>query len=140
MIITEEESQWEVNYNRAKQNKIQKRKQKRVGGLLTALSSLSVDLFAATSLAKRQIAVLQDLHSVYSTSCRTKTKDYEKGYPLRQNPFYRNVAPIPILLENPDQIRPNTLDTIDVVVRERKFLIKKVGELAENIDIGRKIV
>ncbi|PUU82949.1 hypothetical protein B9Z19DRAFT_1061381 [Tuber borchii] len=89
------------------------RKQKGVRDIIAALHRFSADLSAATSVAKRQIAVLQDLHSVFSTSYRTKTKDYEKGYPLRRNPFHRNVAPVPILLENPEQIWPNTLDTID---------------------------
>ncbi|PUU82950.1 hypothetical protein B9Z19DRAFT_1190011 [Tuber borchii] len=115
-------------------------KQKRVQDLLVALNRLSADFFAAISVAERQIAVLQDLHSVFLTSYRTKTKDYEKGYPLRRNPFYRNVVPIPILLENPEQIWPNTLDTIDEVVRERESFIKKVGKLVENMDIRRKIL
>ena len=107
---------------------------------LAALNKLSGDLFAAISVAKRQIAVLRDLHSVFLTSYRTKTKDYEKGYPLRRNPFHRNVAPIPILLENPEQIWPNTLDTIDEVVRGRESFIKEVEELVKNMDIRRKIV
>jgi len=77
---------------------------------------------------------------VLLTSYRTKAKDYERGYPLRKNPFHRNVAPIPILSENPEQIWPNTLDTIDEVVRERKSFIKKVRELVDNLDIRRKIV
>ncbi|PUU79844.1 hypothetical protein B9Z19DRAFT_788994 [Tuber borchii] len=116
-----------------------KKKQERARDLLTALNRLSVDLFAAVSVAERQIAILQDLHSVFLTSYRTKTKDYERGYPLRRNPFYRNVAPIPILSENPEQIWPNTLDTINEVVEERKSFIKKVKELVENMDIRRKI-
>ena len=118
----------------------QEAKQKGVQDLLTNLNKLSADLFAAISVAERQIAVLQDLHSVFLTSYRTKAKDGEKGYPLRRNPFYRNVVPIPILLENPEQIWPNTLDTIDEVVRERKSFIKKVRELVKNMDIRRKIV
>ena len=139
-LTEEERSGWEVETNRARQNKIQKRKQKRVRELLTALNSLSADLFAALNVAERQIAVLQDLHSVFLTSYRTKTKDYEKGYPLRRNPFHKNIVTIPILSENPEQIWPNTLDTIDEVVRERESFIKKVKELVENMDIRRKIV
>ena len=141
VILTDEDkSKWDEDYDQARQDKIQKRKQQRVRDLLTALNKVSADFFAAISLAERQIAVLQDLHSVFLTSYRTKTKDYEKGYPLRRNPFYRNVTPIPILLENPEQIWPNTLDTIDEVVRERKSFIKKVRELVDNMDIRRKIV
>ena len=116
--LTEEEKiKWEVDYNRGRQDRIQKRKQKRVRDLLTALNRLSGDLFAAISVAERQIAVLQDLHSVFLTSYRTKTKTYEKSYPLRRNPFHKNTLTIPIFSENPDQIWPNTLDTIEEVVR-----------------------
>lgn len=63
----------------------------------TSLSGLSAALFAATTVAEWQIAVLQDLRTVFLTSYRTKTSDYEKGYPLRWNPFYKNIIPIPIL-------------------------------------------
>jgi len=139
--LTEEEiSKWEVDYHRARQDEIQKRKQKRVRDLLTALNRLSADLFAAISVAERQIAVLQDLHSVFLTSYLTRTKDYEEQRLPRRNPFHKNVAPIPILSENFEQIWPNTLDTIDEVVRERKSFIKKVEKLVENMDIRRKIV
>ena len=117
-----------------------KKKQKRVQDLLTSLNTLSASLFATVSVGKRQIAILQDLHSVLLTSYRTKTKGYEKGYPLRRNPFYRKVTPIPILSEQPEQIWPDTLDTIDEVVREKKSFIEEVKELVENMDIRRKIV
>ena len=116
-----------------------KKKQERVHDVLVTLSRLSADLFAAINVAERQIAVLQDVHSVFLISYRIKTKDYEKGY-LRRNPFYRSATPIPILSENSEQIWPNTLGTIDEVVRERKSFIKKVKELVENMDIRRKIV
>ncbi|PUU80824.1 hypothetical protein B9Z19DRAFT_682159 [Tuber borchii] len=116
-----------------------KREQDRIQDLLTSLDVLAASSFAAISVAERQIVVLQDLHSVFLTSYRTKSKDYEKGYPLRQNPFHRNILTIPILSENPQQIWPNTLDTIDEVVRERKYFIKKVKGLVENMDIRRKI-
>jgi len=116
------------------------RKQERVRDLLIALNRLSADLFAAISVGERQIAVLRDLHSVFLTSYRTKTKKYERGYPLRQNPFYNHVAPIPVLSANPEQIWPNTLETIDEVIRERKSFIEKIKELVENMDIRRKIV
>ncbi|PUU82946.1 hypothetical protein B9Z19DRAFT_1040095 [Tuber borchii] len=141
MTFTEEErSQWNEDYEQARQNNARKRKQRRVRELLASLNSLSAALFAAISVAERQIAVLRDLHSVFSMSYRTKAKDYERGYPLRRNPFHRNVALIPILSENPEQIWPNTLDTIDEVVRERKSFIKKVKELVQNMDIRRKIL
>jgi len=112
----------------------------RVQDLLTALNRLSTDLFAAISLAERQIAVLQDLYSVFSTSYRTKSGDSEKGHLLRQNPFHRNVVSIPVLSENPEEIWPKTLDTIDEVIRERKSFIKKVRGLVENMEVKRKIV
>ena len=140
MLTLEEESQWEKECDRVRQNKVQKRKKKRVRGLLAALNNLSADFFATISVAERQIAVLQDLHNVFSTSYRTKAKDHEKGYPLRQNPFYKNIAPMPILSENSEEIWQNTLDAIDEVVRERTSFIKKVKELVENMDIRRKIV
>jgi len=123
-----------------RQKNVRERKHRKVRGLLASFNSLSAALFAAISMAERQIAVLHDLHSLFLTSYRTKTRKYEKGYPLRRNPFYRNVAPIPILSENPEQIWPNTLDTIDEVIRERKSFIEQVKELVENMDIRRKIV
>ena len=113
-----------------------KRKQKRVQELLISLNRLSADFFAAISVVERQIDILQDLHSVFSTSYRTKAKDSEKGHLHRPNPFHRNVAPIPILSEHPEQIWTKTLDTIDEVTRERKSFIKKI----ENMDIRRKMV
>ena len=123
-----------------RQNNVRERKQRKVRGLLASFNRLSAALFAAISVAERQIAVLKDLHTLFLTSYRTKTKEYEKEYPLRRNPFYRNVAPIPILSENPEQIWPNTLDTIDEVVREREYFIRKVKQLVGDMDIRRKIV
>ncbi|PUU82963.1 hypothetical protein B9Z19DRAFT_1040118 [Tuber borchii] len=116
------------------------RKQKRFQNLLTSLNRLSGGLFAAIAVAERQIAVLQDLHGLFLTSCRTKINDYEKGYPLRQNPFYKNIAPIPILSENSEQIWPNTLDTIDEVVREKRCFITRIEALVENMKIKRKFL
>ena len=139
-LTEEEELQLEVECNRARQNKIQKRKQKRVRDLLTSLNRLSADLFAAINVAERQISVLRDLHSVFSTSCRTKTNNQEKEYPLLRNPFHQNIAPITILSENSEQVWQDTLDTIDKLVRERESFIKKVKELVENMDIRREIV
>jgi len=43
-------------------------------------------------------------------------------------------------LGNPKQIWPDTLDAIDEVVRERKFLIEKIQNLVENMEIGKEIV
>ena len=140
VLTVEEESQWEAERNRHRQNKIRKRKQKRVRDLLTSLNRPPADLFAAISVAERQIAVLQDLHSIFSTSYRTKNKDHEKRSLLRRNPVYKNITPIPILLENSEQIWPNTLDTIEEVVGERKYFITKIEALVENIEIRRKIV
>ena len=125
---------------RVKENNAWEKKQMRVRFLLTSLNSLLAALFATISVAERQVAVLQDLHSVFLTSYRTKAKDGEKGYPLRQNPFFKNVALIPILSENLQQIWPNTLDTIDEVVRERESFIKKIKGLVENMEVRREIV
>ena len=135
-----EKRRWDMDYDRALQHRVWKRKQRRVRDLVASLNRLSADLFAAISVAERQIAVLQDLHCLFLTCCRTKIKDYEKEYPLRQNPFYKNIVPIPIFSENSGKILPNTLETIDEVVRERKCFIEKVKELVENMDTRRKIV
>ncbi|KAG0128935.1 hypothetical protein HOY82DRAFT_522130 [Tuber indicum] len=123
-----------------REERVRQRKQKRVRDLLTALNRLSAALFAAISVAERQIAILRNIHSIFLTSYRTKPKDYERGYPLRQNPFYKNVIPIPILSKHPEQIWPNTLDTIDEVVRDRKSFLEKIKRLVENMDIRRKIL
>ena len=123
-----------------RQNNVWERKQRRIRCLLASLNTLAAALFAAISVAERQITILQDLHGLFLASCRTKIKDYEKGYPLQQSTFHNNVAPIPILSENSEQIWPNTLETIDEAVRERKSFIKRVKELVENMDIRRKIV
>ena len=128
------------NYEQNRENNVRKRKHRRVRELLASLNSLSEGLFAAIKVAELHISVLQDLHSAFLTSYRKKTEDNEKGYPLRQNPFHKNIAPIPILSENSEQIWPDTLDAIDEVIRERKGFIKKVKGLVENMDIRRKIV
>ena len=44
-------------------------------------------------------------------------------------PFCKNIASIPILSENSEQIWRNTLDTIDLVVGERKCFITKIEAL-----------
>ncbi|PUU82961.1 hypothetical protein B9Z19DRAFT_1061393 [Tuber borchii] len=116
-----------------------KRRQRRVQDLLTSLNRLSASLFAAMGVAERQIAVLQDLHGLFSTSCRTKTKDQGKEYPLRRNHFYKNIAPIPILSENSEQIWPNTLDAIDEVVCERKRFIRKIEALVDNMKLSTSL-
>ena len=112
----------------------------RIWALISSLNWLAASLLAAISVAERQIAVLQNLHDLFFTSCRTEIKGPEKGYPLRRNPFYKNIAPIPILSEISDQLWANTLGAIDEVVRERKCFMKKVRKLVESMDIRRKIV
>ena len=88
-------------------------------------------------MAERQIAILQDLHSLFLTSYRTKIQDYEKRYSLRQNPFYKNIAPIPILSEYSEQIcLNNIMDTINLVVGERKIFITTIEALEENMALG----
>ena len=136
------EDEWRLyeDHVRARQDIVWKRKQRRTRDLIASLNRLSASLLGAITVAERQIAVLQNLHDLFFTSCRTEIKDHEKGYTLRENPFYKNIAPIPILSEGSNQIWPNTLDAIDEVVRERKCFIQKVKELVENMDIRRKIV
>lgn len=79
------------------------------------------------------------MHSIFSISYRRKTRDREGIYPLRQKPF-QNIALTPIPLGNPEQIWPDTLDTIDEVVRERKCFIEKIKMLVENMEISKEIV
>lgn len=107
---------------------------------LASLNILSEELFAATSIAERQIAILHDLHTVYSTIYRAKSTDPEKGYPLRQSPFIKDIALTPILSEYPEQVWPNILDTIDEVVLERKSFIGKIKELLKSVETRRYIV
>ena len=125
---------------RARENSVWKSKQWRILGLIASFNRLAASLLAAISVAERQIAVLQNLHDLFLTSCRTEIKGHEKGYPFRENPFYKNIAPIPILSEISDQISPNTLDVIGELVRERKCFMKKVRKLVKSMDIRRKIV
>ncbi|CAZ79523.1 unnamed protein product [Tuber melanosporum] len=115
---------------RIRQDNVWGRKQNRVRELLASLNRLSAALFAAISVTERQIAVLQDLHNVLLTGHRRKTG----------NPFFRITAPIPILSKNREQIWPNTLDTIDEVVRERKSFIEKIKELVENMNVRKEIL
>jgi len=123
-LTREQRLEWE---ERTREDNVRKRKHERVRKLLASLNSLSAALFATITVAERQIAVLQDLRNVFLTSYRRK-------------PFHKNVAPIPILSENREQILPNTIDTINEVVQERESFIRKVKGLVENMDIRRKIV
>ncbi|PUU79857.1 hypothetical protein B9Z19DRAFT_1124564 [Tuber borchii] len=124
-LTKEGPSDFDEHYERVRKNNDWKKKQMRVQFLLASLNGLSAALFATINVAERQFAVLQDLHSVFLTSYRTKTKDGEKGYPLRRNPFFKN---------------PNTLDTIDEVVREKESFIKKIKGLVENMEVRREIL
>ena len=107
--------------------------------LLASLNRLSASLFASIRVAERQITVLRDIHSIFSISYRRKARDREEIYPLRQNPF-QNIALTPISLGNAEQIWPDTLDTIDEVIRERKFFIEKIKMLVESMEISKDIV
>ncbi|PUU79595.1 hypothetical protein B9Z19DRAFT_1081323 [Tuber borchii] len=107
--------------------------------LLASLNRLSAGLFASIMVAERQITILQDIQSIFSISYRRKTRDRKEIYPLRQNPF-QNIALAPISLGNPEQIWPDTLDTIDEVIRERKRLIEKIKMLVENMGISKEIL
>ena len=125
---------------RVQENKVKKLKQRRVRDLIAYINRLSAALFAAISVGERQTLVLQDLHKMFSTSYRTKTKDHEKRCPPRRNPSCERVARIPIFSGYPEQAWRNILDTIDEMIQERKSFIQKIKELVENMDIQRKIV
>ncbi|PUU82940.1 hypothetical protein B9Z19DRAFT_1190008 [Tuber borchii] len=109
-------------------------------GLLTAINTLSANLFATISVTERQVAVLQDLHGVFSTGHQTKIEGGKKEYQLLHNPFFKDIAQAPVLSGYPERVWPNILGTIDEVVRERKSFIKKIKGLVENVDIRRKIL
>jgi len=127
-------------YEQARQKNVLNRKRKRVRDLLTSLNRLLASLFAAISVAERQIAVLQDLYTLFLTRDQTKTKAREGGYPLRQNSSFKDIAPTLTLSENPEQLRPGDLVAIDRVVRERKSFIKKIKMLVENMGARRETV
>jgi len=139
-VTGEEKLKWEKDYERALQNNLQKRKQRRVRDLLTSLNSLSAALFAAISVAERQTVVLQDLHKIFFTSYRTKTKYHERKYSSHRNPCYKRVPRISILSEYPEQAWRNIFDIIDEMVEERKSFVQKIKELVENMDVRRNIV
>jgi len=128
------------DYERARKNEVQRRKQERDRDLLASLNSLSAAFLAAVGVAERQIAILQDMHKMFSTSYPTKINNHGKSHPSRQHPFYKSATQIPVLSEYPELVWSNILDTIDETVRERKSFIKKIKELVENMDIRRKIV
>ena len=129
-------------YERARQNRVHRYKQRRVRDLLTSLNSLSAALFAAIAVAERQTVVLLDLHKMFLVSCQTEAtrKDHEERYPLRRSPSYKGFAGIPTTPKYPEQEWRNILDTIGEMVQERKSFIQKIRELVENMDIRRKIV
>ena len=124
------------NYERPRRSNVPKR---RIRDLLASLNRLSAGLFASIGVADRQITVLRDIYSIFSISYKRKTRDREEIHPLRQKPF-QNIALAPIPLGNPEQIWPDTLDTIDEVVRERKYFIEKIKMLVENMEISKEIV
>ena len=136
----EELLKWDRVYEKVRQNTVRKRKQGRIRDLHIFLNRLSACFLATISVAEQQVAVLQDLHSLFSTSYGTKTKDGEKEYPLRQNPLLKKVFPIPIISQNPEQEWQNTLDTIGQVARERKSFIKKIKVLIQSMEVRREIV
>jgi len=134
MTLTREE-----DHEQARQDSVQERKDRRVRDLLTSSNRLLASLFAALSLAKRQTVVLQELHSLLLISYRTKTKDYEKGCPLRLGPFHKDVVPILIPSENPEQM-PNTLEAIDELIRERGRFVEEIQVLVKNMEARSTIV
>ncbi|PUU82955.1 hypothetical protein B9Z19DRAFT_1119907 [Tuber borchii] len=105
---------------------------------IASINRLSAGQSAAIKVAERQIALLQNLHTLFLTSYLTKTKDREKRYPLQKTSFWK--GPIPILSEYPEQVWLNILDAIDEVVRERKSFIREIKELVEMLDVKRKIL
>ncbi|PUU82943.1 hypothetical protein B9Z19DRAFT_1073806 [Tuber borchii] len=141
MVHSKEELlKWDRVYERVRQNTVRKRKQGRIRDLHIFLNRLSATFLATISVAEQQVAVLQDLHGLFSTSYRTKTKDGEKEYPLWQNPLLKNIFPIPIISQNPEQEWQNTLDIIGQVVRERKSFIKKIKVLVQSMEVRREIL
>jgi len=106
---------------------------------IALFNRLAAILFAAIRTAERQIAVIQDLHTIFLTSF-LKTRDHEQRYPLHQNTFCKDVALIPILLEYSEQAWPNSLQSIDEAIRERKSFIKEIKELVRISDSKGKIV
>jgi len=139
-LTEEEKSKWSKDYELARRGRVRKRKQRRILSLYTSLNRLSASFIAVITVVERQVAILLDLQSLFLTTYRTKTKGSEKGYPSRENPFYKNIAPIPTPSENSEQILLNTLDAIDEVVRERKCFIEKIKALVEIMEIKREIV
>jgi len=114
------------NHEEARQTSVQKRKQGSIQELFASLNGLSAGLFAATSVAERQVTLLDELRSVFSTSCG--------------NPEYlRNASLIPILSEYPVQVA-TILKTIEELIREREAFIRKVKSLMEYMEIKRYIV
>ena len=141
--IPEEEEELlrkEKVYEQALQKNVLNRKRERVRDLLTSLNRLSASLFAAISVAERQIAVLQDLYTLFLTRDQTKTKAREGGYPLRHNSSFKDTAPTLTLSENAEQLWPGDLVAIDRVVRERESFIKKIKVLVENMGARRETV
>ncbi|PUU79841.1 hypothetical protein B9Z19DRAFT_1063916 [Tuber borchii] len=141
-LTEKQEPKGDEDCKRAQQDKVQKRKQRRVRDLLISLNRLSASLFAAISVAERQVAVLQDLHSVLLTGYLPIHKSPEKRYPLRRNRLYKNTSIdlTPVLPEHNDQARVNILDAIDGVAQERECFIKKIKDLVENMGVRRKIL
>ena len=125
------------DYEKPQRKFIRKIKQRSVRNI-ASINRLSAGLSAAIKVAERQIALLQNLHTVFLTSYRTKTKDREKRYPPQKTHFW--TGPIPVLSEYPEQAWQNILDAIDEVVRERKSFIREIKELVGMLDIKRKIV
>ncbi|KAG0638285.1 hypothetical protein HOY80DRAFT_968227 [Tuber brumale] len=95
---------------------VRKGEQTRLRDLFTTLNRLSAASLAAICVAERQIVVLQDIHNLFSASCRTKVRESDQRYRSRQNLFHKTSVPIPILSAKPEQIFPATLDTIDEMV------------------------
>ena len=127
-------------YEQDRQDYILERKRESVRDLFTSLNRLSAGLFAAISVVEQQIAILQDLYTLFLARDQTKTKAREGGYSLRQNTSFKDIAPTLTLSENPEQLWPGDLVAIDRVVRERKSFIKKIKVLVENMGARRETV
>ncbi|PUU82957.1 hypothetical protein B9Z19DRAFT_1061389 [Tuber borchii] len=127
------------DYEKIREKIVRKIKQRSVRNI-ASFNRISAGLFSAIKVAERQIVILQNLHTVFLTSYLTKTNNREKRYPLPQNLFCKDVAPIPVLSEFPEQLCPNILDAIDEVVRGRKSFIREIKELVEILDVKRKIL
>ncbi|CUS12892.1 unnamed protein product [Tuber aestivum] len=137
-LAREEKQRLKEGYKKAQQKSFSKEQGR--GQDLISFNKLLVGLFAVISVAERQIEILQDIRRVFSATYPTSNKAHQTGHPRPQNALYGNAALIPALPECTKDERPDTLDIIDKIVRERKSVIAHIRRLVGNMDIKRKIL